>query len=163
MTTEAQPAANVTVDDLDELHEDDDAALLIGDSLLLHDYHIDGDRVRLEVEAVDRPVTVSIIDGGALMSGGQVRPTEHRALPDRRTEIVVEATTVDGTAFLSVEAGGAIQGIPIESSEPLIGGPWSSSDAQAVGFGTALSVSMLIGIVVARRVRGRDQEPERVA
>ncbi|MFA9516333.1 hypothetical protein ACERIT_03805 [Halopenitus sp. H-Gu1] len=69
----------------------------------------------------------------------------------------------DGDIGVTIDTGDVLYGKVIEHDSALIGGPWSSSDAQAAGIGGALSVSITTIWLVIRRLRGRDMSPERVA
>lgn len=159
----AQVSGNQTVETIQEIRNDDDAAILIGDDLLLWDYYLEGDRATIVVEAVDKPTGVTVTDGGALMSGLQTRPSTHRALPGQRTEISVPVVAYDGYIFLTVGSGGYLQGIPIRKTSPMIGGPWTHQDAQASALGGAAGTGVMSLIVVMRSVWGRDDSPEWIA
>ncbi|MGZ0746712.1 hypothetical protein [Haloparvum sp. AD34] len=82
---------------------------------------------------------------------------------DGRTEVRLPVDTSSGTVGVYVDTGERLHGIPIQESEPLIGGPWSATDSQASALGGATGVGVVAFLIVFRSIYGRTEEPERVA
>lgn len=121
-----------------------------------------GDRVVLVLKS-DRTQRVTLTDAGAFMEGGVVNRQRFVLREGELNTVRLRATKVNGYVGVSVDTGDTLFAVPIETSSPIIGGPWSASDAQAAGVGGALSVSLTTFMLVFRRLRGRDTEAERVA
>jgi hypothetical protein len=68
-----------------------------------------------------------------------------------------------GRAGVTVDDGTILYGIPLQTSSTFVGGPFTASDTQAAGVGGALGVALTTLYLVARRVYGRVEEPERIA
>jgi len=82
---------------------------------------------------------------------------------DGKTEIRMRVVSSDGRAGVTVDDGTILYGIPLQTSSTFVGGPFTASDTQAAGVGGALGVALTTLYLVARRVYGRVEEPERIA
>jgi hypothetical protein len=110
---------------------------------------------------VSQRITVS--DGGALFQGKEIDQHSVRFEPGEENRLTVTYTEVDGRIALAMATRGTNHGILIETSDELIGGPWSATDAQLAALGAGLSTGVVVLIIVWRVVRGRDGDARRVA
>jgi hypothetical protein len=82
---------------------------------------------------------------------------------DGKTEIRMPVTPSNGRVGVTIDDGTTLYGVPLEQESTLIGGPFTSSDAQAAAFGGGTGVALVTLFLVAKVVFGRNDEPERLA
>ena len=121
---------------------------------------VDGNVVVLEL-ASERYQRITLTE--AMRQTGELSRRTVGVQEGRNTVRLELSQETGGDIGVTIDTGDVLYGKIIERESALIGGPWSSSDAQAAGLGGALSVSVTTLWLVIRRLRGRDSSPERVA
>jgi hypothetical protein len=107
--------------------------------------------------------SVTITDGAALMTGGEIRRENRMLREDERNTIRFPVTQYRGMSAVTIDTGTTLYGVPLEEPSTLIGGPWSAQDVQIGSIAAALGTSVVSIIVVLRTVLGRTESPERIA
>jgi len=130
-------------------------------SLALCSASLNGDTVILQFES-STPQRIVLTE--AMTRTGELS-RERVFVNEGRNTVRFELTQSGGGSKVGVtiDTGATMYGKVIEDNPPLIGGPWSASDAQAAGVGGALSVSLSTLVIVLRKLRGDDTSTERVA
>lgn len=73
------------------------------------------------------------------------------------------ATDTSGDVAVTIDTGSVLYGKMIDTTDPLVGGPWSASDTQAAALGGASGVSFAVLLVVFRTLYSRESGIERLA
>ena len=114
------------------------------------------------------PQQITISDSGAFVEGGQVdqrtiflKPAETRTF--RFPITVVDHGLGQEFAGVSITTSKTLYAVPLESSSPLIGGPWTVGDVQLVGLVVGSGVSIITLLILLRSRFDLDADPERVA
>lgn len=128
---------------------------------LCHVYTESDGRAVLIIES-ERTQRVTITDSASFMSGGEI-PRKRVTLREGTNTVRFPVTVHRGFAGVSIDTGGVLFGVPVESRTTLIGGPWTYADAQIAALGGASSVALVSVVLVMRRIRGKNTEPERIA
>ncbi|WP_281193977.1 hypothetical protein [Halorubrum sp. F4] len=127
-------------------------------SLCSADY--DGSDAVIVLEA-DRRERITVTEAVALTESRELN--RRSFVVDGRTTIRFAVDPANGAAGVTIDDGDTLYGIPLETSSSIVAGPFTASDAQASGLGGALGVALTTLYMVARRVYGRVEEPERIA
>jgi len=135
----------------------------VSSTLKMHDARYDADRgaVVVVLEASEaQAVTVAGLT--AMRERGEI-PTRSVALkPGERVTVTVPTEKVNGWVGVSISTPDVLFGVPIEVEGSLIGGPWSSQDAQIAGAAGLLSGLMLVTGLAWRRVSNTSKDAERL-
>ena len=156
----AQDAPNATAEKSTEVEQPETCSQEITPTLRLcsADY-IDGEAVLvLDSDTRDR---VTVTEAVALREPRELN--RQSFIVDGKTEIRMRVVSSGGRAGVTVDDGTILYGIPLQTSSTFVGGPFTASDTQAAGVGGALGVAFTTLYLVARRVYGRVEEPERIA
>lgn len=114
------------------------------------------------------PQQITISDSGAFVEGGQVDQRSIYLKPGETRTIRFPITVIDqgfGQEFvgISITTSKTLYAVPLESSSPLIGGPWTVGDVQLVGLVIGSGVSIITLLILLRSRFDLDADPERVA
>lgn len=114
------------------------------------------------------PQKITISDSGDFIQGGNVDQRSIFFSPGETKTIEMKLTVADtgiGQSFagVSITTAKSLYAEPLQTSSPLIGGPWTHRDAQLVGVVTALTVSGSIAIILLRGKYDLDADQERIA
>ena len=148
--------------DIDQLNQNETACQTIDEDTSVCSAELtDGNTAQLVIES-DRPQRVTLTDGLALMTGGEIyRNTYTLTEGDNRIEFPV--TQHRGAAALTVDTGDVLFGLPLKEQTSLLDRPVTASDVQASALGGASAVAVAVLVMFIRAARGTDDEPERVA
>lgn len=140
----------------------DNATTLVSSSLDLQ-----SETVTLTIRS-EIPQKVVITDSGDYVRGGEVDQRSIYLRPGQTATIKMPITVVDqgiGNQFagVSITTAKTLYAVPLETSSPLIGGPWTYRDAQIVGLTMAITASITIVLIILRGKYDLDANPERVA
>ncbi|WP_418284895.1 hypothetical protein [Halorubrum sp. DTA46] len=124
------------------------------------DAELDGSDVVVTIHT-EGPQTIVVTEAFRRGSG---ELTQRHVDLDAGVNTVRLTVTVDGgSEGVTIAAGDTLYQKEVTTSDELIGGPFTATDAQAAGIGGGLGVAILTVYLVAKAVYGRDQEPERLA
>jgi hypothetical protein len=152
----AQGASNATAENSTEV----ESCELINSGLSLCSADYDGKSAVVVLDS-DHRVAVTLTEAVAL---NEPRELNRRSfVVDGRTTIRFDVDPVNGVAGVTIDDGEVLYGVPLETSSIIVPGPFTASDAQAAGVGSALGVALTTLYLVARRVYGRVEQPERIA
>jgi len=128
------------------------------------DYRYDGGTMIVELDSTARvPLEVADLFGSIPTSGGASRVDGRTVtIGQGRTVVRVPAEPFNGLAVVTVAAPGGTVTLAERVSSPLLGGPWTASDARAAGLGGLVSAFVLVGGYGLRKVRGIATSPERL-
>jgi hypothetical protein len=132
----------------------------VSEELSICSAELDGNAAVLELQS-DGVQRITLTE--AMQQTGELSRQDFLLTDGRNTVRLQLSQEADGDIGVTIDTGDVLYGKIIEHDSALIGGPWSSSDAQAAALGGALSVSITTLWLVIRRLRGRDMTPERVA
>jgi len=157
----AQSVPNGSDITLEDAFEDDTVCMTINAETALCDGSIDGDMATLIIQSETRQ-SVTLTDAGAMMTGGEMR-RQSKLLTPGENRVEFRVTVYRGMAAVSIDTGDVLFGVPLSEPSSIVAGPFTDSDTQAAGVGGALGVALTTLYLVARRVYGRVEEPERIA
>ncbi|TKX80269.1 hypothetical protein [Halorubrum sp. SD626R] len=120
----------------------------------------DGSAAVLVLDA-DRRERITVTEAVSLTEPRELN--RESFIVDGRTTIRFAVTPENGAAGVTIDDGTTLYGIPLESSSTIVPGPFTGSDVQAAGVGGSLGVALTTLYLVARRVYGKTEEPERIA
>jgi len=114
------------------------------------------------------PQRVTLTDSGGFIEGGEVNQRSVYLTPGENKTFEFPITVVDrglGNTFagVSISTPKTLYALPLESSSPLIGGPWTAGDVQLVGLVIGSGVSIITLLILLRSRFDLDADPERVA
>jgi len=114
------------------------------------------------------PQRVTLTDSGDFVEGGEVKQRSVYLRPGETRTFEFSITVVDrgfGNTFagVSISTPKTLYALPLESSSPLIGGPWTAGDVQLVGLVIGSGVSIITLLILLRSRFDLDADPERVA
>lgn len=114
-------------------------------------YSYNDGQIRLVFDA-ERPTYLTVSDafGPFASEGVSDIPQKSRTIPEGRSELVMDVTEWRGSAGVSVSTARNSIAVSAESSEPVIGGPWTKTDVQQSHLTGALA-ALGVGAVLARR------------
>lgn len=153
VTDTAQNATNITEEDAvpADCSEQIDANTFICSTTVS-----EGSTVQLELYSTEIQ-HVTVTDAGAIQQRGPINQESYRLLPDRRTDVVISATEVDGFVGVTVATSEVLYGVPLEEgSTPFLPGSPRSVDPAIAGatvFGLFV-VAFPVGYYLVRRVMG---------
>ena len=157
----AQQSQNQPID-VSELNADEKACQAIDEDTSICSAELtDGTTAELVIES-DRPQRVTLTDGMALMTGGEIYRNSY-TLTEGETRIEFPVTQHRGAAAVTVDTGEVLFGLPLKKQTSLVDRPVTASDLQASALGGASAVAVAILIMVIQAVRGSEGEPEVVA
>ncbi|WP_311170622.1 hypothetical protein [Halobellus ordinarius] len=133
----------------------------VDETLAICSAQLDGDTVVLDLLSTE---TQRVTLTEAMRTSGELS-RQTFTISEGRNTLRFEMTQAvgSGDVGVTIDNGDVLYGKIVEKNNPLIGGPWRASDAQAAGLGGALSVSLSTFVLVLRRLRGDDTNTERVA
>ncbi|QSG06085.1 Uncharacterized protein HSR121_1750 [Halapricum desulfuricans] len=116
----------------------------------------------------EEPQSVTLSDAGAFVDGGSVNQEVVYLRPGQKTRVNFSISVVDqglGQQFagVSVTTSKTLYAVPLETSSPLIGGPWTYQDVQLVAVTVAATISTIVIVMLLRSRYDLDAEPERIA
>ncbi|WP_281193754.1 hypothetical protein [Halorubrum sp. F4] len=121
---------------------------------------LDGSDVVIDIHT-EGPQTVTVTE--AFRRGSGVLEQRRVRLQPGRNTVRLTVTVDGGSEGVTINAGQTLYQKEIKTSSSIIVGPFTSSDVQASGLGGALGVALTTLYMVARRVYGRVEQPERIA
>lgn len=121
---------------------------------------LDGSDVLLDLRA-DGPQRVTVTEAFRRGSGELNRRTLD--LQDGRNTVRLTVTVDGGSEGVTIDTGDVLYQKEVTTDSSIVAGPFTASDAQASGFGAAVSVALVTLYLVARKVYGQTEEPERIA
>lgn len=161
-TNETDITISTSDDDEDHYQQLCKAPEMIDEATALcHSEIADDGRAVLVIDS-EKTQFVTVTDAASFMSGGDV-PRKRVQLDEGYNTVRFPVTHHKGFAGVSVDTGGTLYAIPLENDRTLIGGPWTSQDAQLAAIGGASSVGLVSIVLVIRRITGRSTNPERIA
>jgi len=156
-TNASAPAA-----DTGDYEQIDNATYLVGSSV---DLDTETASITLYSEI---PQEVTISDAGAFVEGGEVPQRTVYLKPGEKTTVEMPITVADQQlgqqyAGVSITTAKTLYAEPLETSSPLIGGPWTYQDVQLVAVTVAATTSTIVIVMLLRSRFDLDAEPERIA
>lgn len=120
---------------------------------------VDGEiRLVLVSDSLQRVV---LTDAGAVLEGGEV-PQKDARLREGRNRVSMPVTEFDGRVIVTIATRDVLYAVPIETSPPLIGGPFDEQDVQQAGLAGLAAGLGVTGLIAYRKVKGIARVPERV-
>ena len=124
------------------------------------DAELDGSDVVVTLYT-EGPQTIVVTE--AFRKGSGVLNQRRVSLDAGRNTIRHRVTVDGGSEGVTIAAGQTLYQKEVRSSSTIVSGPFTGSDVQAAGVGGAIGVALTTLYLVARRVYGRTEEPERIA
>ena len=124
------------------------------------DAEVDGSDVVIDLHT-EGPQTIVVTEAFRKGSGELNQRTV--SLDAGRNTIRHRVTVDGGSEGVTIAAGQTLYQKEVRTSSTIVSGPFTGSDVQAAGVGGSLGVALTTLYLVARRVYGRTEEPERVA
>ncbi|PHQ38022.1 hypothetical protein DJ69_13885 [Halorubrum persicum] len=138
----------------------DECTETINEYTAICDAELDGSDVVIDIHT-DGPQTVVVTE--AFRKGSGELNQRRVSLDEGRNTIRHRVTVDGGSEGVTIAAGQTLYQKEVRSSSTIVAGPFTGSDVQAAGIGGSLGVALTTLYLVARRVYGRTEEPERVA
>ena len=124
------------------------------------DAELDGSDVVIDIYT-EGPQTLGVTEGFRRGSG---ELNQRSVSLDEGVNTIRMSVTVDGgSEGVVLLAGDTLYQKEVRTESSFIAGPFTAQDAQASGLGGALGVALTTLYLVARRVYGNNEEPERIA
>jgi len=147
--------------DPEELNQDPEACETIDENTAICEVSLDGNTAELVIDSeINQRITLT--DGMGIMEGGEIN-RDRRTITEGRNRVTFGVTVHRGDAAVSVDTGDVLYGQIIREQQSLLDQPVTTSDVQAGSLGGAASVAVVFLVLVYRAVRGKDEQPERVA
>lgn len=103
---------------------------------------------------------VTVTDAGAVLKGGEV-PQKRVTLREGRNRVVMPVTTVSGKVAVTIATEEVLYSVVERTSDPIIAGPFTATDAQQSALGGGVGVAVVTAIYGFRRVYGLGDGPRR--
>ena len=138
----------------------DECTETINEYTAICDAELDGSDVVVELHT-EGPQTIVVTEAFRKGSG---KLNQRRVSLDAGRNTVRHRVTVDGgSEGVTIAAGQVLYQKEVRTSSTIVSGPFTGSDVQAAGVGGSLGVALTTLYLVARRVYGKTEEPERIA
>ena len=124
------------------------------------DARLEGSEVVIDLYT-EGPQTVVVTE--AFRRGSGELNQRQVSLDEGRNTVRLTVTVDRGPEGVTIAAGDVLYQKQVDGSDPIIAGPFTASDAQASGIGGALGVALMTLYLVANKVYGKSEEPERIA
>jgi len=138
----------------------DECTESINEYTYICDAKLDGSDVVIDIHT-EGPQTIVVTE--AFRKGSGVLSQRRVSLGAGRNTVRLTVTVDGGSEGVTIAAGQTLYQKEVKISSTLVGGPFTASDTQAAGVGGALGVALTTLYLVARRVYGRVEQPERIA
>lgn len=138
----------------------DECTERINEHTAICDAYLDGSDVVLELHT-EGPQTVTVTE--AFRQGSGELEQRRVSLDEGRNTVRLTVTVDGGSEGVTIAAGDTLYQKEVRTESTIVSGPFTASDAQASGLGGALGVALTTLYLVARRVYGRSEKPERIA
>lgn len=138
----------------------DECTETINEYTAICDADLDGSDVVIDLHT-EGPQTIVVTEAFRKGSGELNQRTV--SLDAGRNTVRHRVTVDGGSEGVTIAAGQTLYQKEVRISSTIVSGPFTGSDVQAAGVGGSLGVALTTLYLVARRVYGRTEEPERVA
>jgi hypothetical protein len=107
------------------------------------------------------PQRITLTDAGAAWTGGKV-PQQSYTLQTGTNRVSIPVTEVSGRVGVTIATKRVLYASVIKTESPVLTGPFGRDDVQTAALAGLFAGVGVTAVIAFRRVRGTDDEPERI-